>query len=63
MSDDQKPQPQKLKPVQPAKPSESPGTPIQKGPLPVKPVRPSKSPGTKMPFTEPKSDKNYRRNG
>ena len=57
MSDDQKPQSQKPKPIEPIKPSESPGTPMQKDSLPVKPVQPSQSPGTRIPFNEPKNNK------
>jgi len=57
MSDKQKPQPQEPKLVQPVKPTENPGTPLQKAPSQIKPVRPSKSPGTGIPFNEPKSNK------
>lgn len=62
MSDKPKPQPQEPKPIQPAKPSENPGTPIQKGPLPIKPVQPSQSPGTGIPFNEPKNNKIFKGN-
>lgn len=55
MADNQKPRPQEPKPVEPVKPSENPGTPIQKGPEPVRPVKPSLSPGTNLPFNEPRS--------
>jgi len=53
-------QPQEPKPIQPAKPSENPGTPIQKNPLPVRLVRPSLSPGTRIPFSEPGNKSNIK---
>lgn len=60
MSDKPKPQTQEPKPIQPAKPSENPGTPIQKGPSIIKPVQPSQSPGNRLPFNEPKSNKSIK---
>lgn len=60
MSDKPKPQPQGPKPIQPAKPSENPGTPMQKDPSIIKPVQPSQSPGNRLPFNELKSDKNIK---
>jgi len=62
MSDKPKTQPQEPKPFQPTKPSENPGTPIQKGPLPIKPVQPSQSPGTRIPFNEPRINRIIKEN-
>lgn len=62
MSDTNKPQPNNNKPVEPVKPSENPGTPIQKGPTPVEPVKPSYSPGTRLPFNEPENNTTIKAN-
>ncbi|MFH1955885.1 MAG: hypothetical protein ABIJ36_03180 [Patescibacteria group bacterium] len=55
MSDKPKSQPQEPKPVQPVKPSENPGTPLQKNFPPIKPVPPSEPPGNRLPFNESKN--------